>query len=657
MNDYLVNVLRLLSIEMVEEANSGHPGMPMGCASMMYILWFKIMNHNPCNPNWFNRDRFILSNGHGCALLYSCLHLSGYKITLDDLKKFRQIGSITPGHPEKNLTPGVELTTGPLGQGFANGVGMSIVSKKLENQYNTKDNKIIDHNIYVMCGDGCLMEGITNEAASIAGHLKLNNLIVLYDDNKITIDGSTDLTFTEDVTLRFQALGWDVFEIKDGNTDLKNIENTIIKAKKSDKPSLIRVKTDIGYLSNKQGNCKSHGAPLGEEEVQRLRKLFGFEDYKSFEFPKKLLDEFKKTINKGNKLETEWENKLMEYKLNEFEKYNKLIKIFDNKIYEDIQFPKFDINDKKIATRDISGKCMQKMSAVLDNLVIGSADLSPSNRTLFSNNIISKDNYNGIYIHYGVREHAMAAIANGISTYGYLPIIATFLGFINYFLASIRLSALSKHKVIYILTHDSVALGEDGPTHQPIESLTILRSIPDLLTFRPADGNETNIAYNLSLQNDGPSCICLARQTTSQLPNKDKFEDIKKGGYILYQNCEDTQIKLIIISTGSEVSSVLSSIIKYNLQNIRLVSLPCLELFEKQDIKYKQQILPKNIKKISFEAGSTLGWHKYADFCFGIDEFGKSGKGSDVLKYFSLDEEGIYKIIKNHIEIDDEDKI
>lgn len=648
--DYeLINILRLLSVEMIEKANSGHPGMPMGCSPMMYILWFKIMNHNPLNPQWFNRDRFVLSNGHGCALLYACLHLSGYKVSLDDIKKFRQLDSITPGHPEKNITPGVEITTGPLGQGFANGVGMSIVSKKLESQYNTKNNNIIDHNIYVMCGDGCLMEGITNEAASIAGHLKLNNLIVLYDDNKITIDGSTDLTFTEDVTLRFEALGWDVFEVTDGNTDLQNIENTIIKAKKSNKPSLIRVKTMIGYLSNKQDSCKSHGAPLGEEEVQRLRKLFGFEDYKSFEFPKNLLDKFSILKNKGENLEKEWQNKLMKYKSNEPEKYNKLIELFNTKIYKNMDFPKFDVNDKKIATRDISGMCIQKLNEKLEHLIIGSADLSPSNKTLFSDNIINKYNYNGNYLHYGIREHAMAGIANGISTYSYLPIVSTFLGFINYFLAAIRLSALSKHKVIYILTHDSVALGEDGPTHQPIESLTILRSIPGLITFRPADGNETSLAYNLALNNEGPTCICLARQSSNQLPNKDKSEYMKKGGYILYQNCEDTEIKLIIIATGSEVSSVLSSIIKYNIKHIRLVSIPCLELFEKQDTKYKETILPKKIKKISFEAGSTIGWYKYADYCYGIDEFGKSGKGDDILKYFGLDEDNMHKTIMNNI--------
>ena len=646
LNIDVVNMLRLLSSEMIENAGSGHPGMPLGCSPMMYILWFKIMNHNPKNPFWINRDRFVLSNGHGCALLYATLYLSGFTITLNDLKNLRKIGSITPGHPEKGLTPGVEVTTGPLGQGFANGVGMAIASKNLKSTFNTKDIKLIDNYVYVMCGDGCLMEGITNEAASLAGTLKLDNLIVLYDDNNITIDGSTELTFTEDVSLRFKSLNWDVFTIEDGDNDLDCIYKTLLNAKLSKKPVLIRVKTTIGYSTINQGKCKIHGSPVGENEIKRLRKEFGFDKYEMFEFPNKLIDYCKNMVKRGEKNEAFWNEKLNEYKNLYPEKYSEFLKFSNNDKINCNFLPSYTLGDKEMSTRDISGECMEKIVNNLSNLMVGSADLSSSNRVLFKQDIFNKNNYSGSFIHYGVREHAMSAISNGISTYGIIPISATYLGFINYFLAGIRLSALSKHKVICVLTHDSVALGEDGPTHQPVESLTILRSIPDLLTFRPADGNETAVSYELALNNDGPSCICLARQKTGQMTSKSQINDIKKGGYILYQNCEDDDLRIIVIATGSEVYAALKAIKKnkYNTY-MRLVSIPCVELFEKQDFKYKSYVLPKNIIKISFEAGSTLGWYKYADYCYGINEFGKSGNGEDVLRHFELTSDKIYEKI------------
>ena len=644
----IVNTLRLLSIEMVQNANSGHPGMPLGCAPMIYILLFKLMNHNPKNENWINRDRFILSNGHGCSLLYSSLYLSGYNITKEDLKNFRKVGSITPGHPEKGITPGVEVTTGPLGQGIANGVGMALASKKLSTKFNTSDIKLIDHNIYVMCGDGCLMEGISYEAASLAGHLKLDNLIVLYDDNKITIDGSTDLTFTENIDMRFKSLGWDVFEVKDGNLDLKSIEETIKKAQKSEKPSIIKVKTKIGFLSKKEGSESSHGSPLGEEEVIRLRKLFNFNDFNKFEFPDDILKIKDLMIKKGYEIEKDWKKKLDTYKNKYVDKFNEFNKFYNLSVNNDF-LPKYNFNDKSMATRDLSSKCIKSMIENMNNLIIGSADLSPSNKTLIEKNIIQKDNYIGTYLHYGVREHAMAAIGNGISTYNFIPIVATFLIFINYCLASIRLSALSKHKIIYVLTHDSVALGEDGPTHQPIESLTILRNIPNLLTFRPADGNEVSASYSIALNYNGPSCICLARQSTPQLDNSEKNNEILKGAYNLYQSGNDNELKLIVLSTGSEVSECLKAIKDNNINNIRLVSIPCIELFELQDINYKSYLLPKNVKKISFEAGSTSGWYKYADYCYGIDEFGKSGKGDEVLDLFELTSKKIFLKILNNI--------
>ena len=644
--DNKINILRLLSIEMVQHANSGHPGMPLGCAPMMYVLWFIIMKYNPKNPNWINRDRFILSNGHGCSLLYSTLHLAGFNITLNDLKNFRKINSITPGHPEIGITPGVEITTGPLGQGIANGVGMAIASKKLASRFNKDDLNLISHKIYVMCGDGCLMEGISSEAASLAGHLKLNNLIVLYDDNNISIDGNTDLTFTEDVTLRFKSFGWEVLQVIDGNNDYYSIENSIYQAQKSDKPVLIKVKTKIGYLSNKENSEKSHGSPLGEDEVKRLRQKFNFDNYNHFEFPNELLEEFKNMINIGNQHQNDWKNNLELYKKKYNDDYNEFMK-YQNNTYNTDFLPKFDKDFGKKATRDMSSKCIKVINDNIQNLIVGSADLSPSNKTITTTNIYNSSNYNGSYIHYGVREHAMAAISNGISTYNIVTIASTFLMFINYCLASIRLSALSKHRVIYVFTHDSVALGEDGPTHQPIESLLILRGIPDLLTFRPADGNEVSAAYEISLNHNGPSCICLARQGTNQLDNLDKYELIKKGAYNLYQNGTDEDLKLIVLSTGSETCTVMECIKKYDLKNIRIVSMPCLELYELQNDIYKEKLLPKNICKISFEAGSTLSWYKYANHCFGIDEFGKSGDGDKVLDYFGLSVDKIYNKILN----------
>ena len=635
MQNKIINTLRVISAEMVQEANSGHPGMPLGCAPMMYVLWLKIMNYNPQNPNWINRDRFILSNGHGCALLYSILHLVGFHIDLEDLKKFRQLDSITPGHPEKGVTPGVEVTTGPLGQGIANGVGMAIAEK----YYSALTNNLVKHYVYVMCGDGCLMEGISQEAISLAGHLNLDNLIVLFDDNQITIDGSTDLSNSEDITKKFQAMGWHVLTIEDGNQDIEDIENKIKLAKQLGKPALIRVKTTIGFLSNKSGKAASHGAPLGQEEVNRLRQeLLGSD--KSFDIGIDVLDHCRFMIKRGLELEGDWNQKANN---------NPIIEQLSHPIDLNNFFDTYSTQDKAAATRSLSGKCLEKLSDNFTRFLIGSADLSPSNKTLTNNSIFNKNNYYGNYIHYGIREHAMCGIANGISTYNLIPVVATFLIFINYCLASIRLAALSKHQVIYVLTHDSVALGEDGPTHQPIESLTILRSIPNLLTLRPADGNETNMAYQIASQFQGPSCICLSRQNLIQLPNSEKLEDIKKGAYTLFQEGANQDLKLIVLATGSEVSACYQAIQELDLKNIRLISVLSTELFELQDKEYQENLLLKDVKKISFEAGSTLGWYKYADQCFGIDQFGKSADGDLVMDYFGLSKDKIKEKLMNYM--------
>lgn len=620
----IINTLRALSVDIVNNANSGHPGMPLGCAPMMFILWCKIMNFNPYDPLWMLRDRFVLSNGHGCALLYSILYLLGYNYSIEDLKKFRHLHSKTPGHPEYNKELGIEISTGPLGQGIANGVGMAIASKKLK----------IDNNIFVMCGDGCLMEGVSYEAASLAGHLGLNNLIILYDDNGITIDGKTDITFTENVQGRFLSLNWNVLEVADGDNDIDDIYNKLILAKKSrDKPTIIFVKTTIGYGSLLAGKSSSHGAPLGKEKTKLLKEYLEIDNEKNFFIEKEVEEYFKQ---------------LKEYKLKEYEKSI-------NNYYDNNNF-KFDsilkelenINntDKNYATRDSSSMVLKKISDLLPNIIVGSADLAESNKTLISHDYISKNNFEPKYLNYGIREHSMMAIANGISTYNIVPVVSTFLVFITYCLAPIRMAALSKHKVMYVLTHDSVFLGEDGPTHQPIESLTILRSLPNLLTIRPCDTTEVSGAYQIALEYDGPTALILSRQQIQNTQNS-CMKKMKKGAYIVYESEDNTKIDLIIIATGSEVPLAID--IANKLKNIRVVSMPCCELFDKQDIIYKEEILPKKVKKMSLEAGSKIGWHKYADYVYGIDTFGVSGKIEDIKKEFGFTTSDIIDFIENKI--------
>tara|TARA_A100001015_G_C15014864_1_gene724980 strand:- start:388 stop:2370 length:1983 start_codon:yes stop_codon:yes gene_type:complete len=649
-----INTLRVLCVDMVENAKSGHPGMPLGCSPMLYILFKNFLNFNPDNPLWFNRDRFILSNGHGCSLLYSMLHLCGYKISLDDLKNFRKINSITPGHPEINPELGIEVTTGPLGQGFANGVGMAIASKHLGSIYNKENFEIVNNKVFVMCGDGCLMEGITNEAASLAGHLKLNNLIVLYDDNEITIDGKTNLTFTENTGDKFKALGWHVEFIMDGNKDLEEIKSKLALINCVDKPLLLCVKTSIGYGSDKENSEKSHGAPLGDKSVKDLKKKFLFDEEKSFVIDDKVSEFFKGLTDNKKKVNSSWQELLDKYKL-EFPEYYKEFINNVNKGYNlsDIiaSLKRIEV-DKPLATRQISGMVLKNLSngKLCTSLIGGSADLSSSNITTIDQGICSSD-YSRKYINYGVREHAMAGIANGLSCYNLVPFVGTFLVFISYFLNAIRMSALSKHQVIYVLTHDSIGLGEDGPTHQPIESLTILRSIPNCLVFRPADANEVKGCYVEALKEKySPSCICLSRQSLPQIEGSN-IESVGKGGYIVYEKLsDDNNIDIIIIATGSEVSLMKDVLIELNI-NSRLISMPCVELFERQPNDYKEDLLPKDILKVSVEAGSTMGWFKYSNHCIGIDEFGLSGKGKDVMEHFGFDlnsmKERLMKFVNN----------
>ena len=645
----LINIVKIMSMDMIENAKSGHPGMALGCATSLYIL-FNIMKFNPCEPEWINRDRFILSNGHGSALLYSILYMFGYNISIEDLKNFRKINSKTPGHPEKDISYGIEVTTGPLGQGISNGVGMAIASNILKSRFNTDKYNIIDNNIYVMCGDGCLMEGVACEAISLAGSLCLDNLIILYDDNNITIDGKTENTFNDNTEDKFKSMGWDVFVVNDANTDVKDISVNIENAKLSKKPSLVILKTKIGFDSDKENSEKCHGSPLGENSVNELKIKYNLNPDKKFEFPLKAKNFRDETINMRNEKYEDWCRLLDDYKKDESKLYYRLKKIIEKNIFSE-EFSNysyyFSMNSKKdkISTRKLSGIMLNKLYDN-ENIIMGSADLSSSN-CIPIQNAISKHNYSGNYIHYGVREHAMCGIANGLETFGFLPIVGTFLVFSSYCYPSIRMAALSKHKVIYIFTHDSIGLGEDGPTHQPIETLTTLRALPNLLTFRPADRYEMISTYKLSLKHNGPSCICLSRQ---DLPNLDEYtsDDSLKGGYIVFQKFNDKKIDLILISTGSELSLCIDVAKKYN-GNIKVVSMLSTEVFDSQVEDYKAYILPKDVLKISVESGSTLGWHKYADYCYGIDTFGVSGKGSEVMNYYGFTSEKILEYIKKLI--------
>ena len=627
LNYKVINTLRLLAVDMVDKANSGHPGMPLGCAPTMFVLYCFVMNFNCDEPLWDLRDRFILSNGHGCALLYSMLYLLGYNYSIEDLQNFRQLHSKTPGHPEYNKNLGIEISTGPLGQGIANGVGMAIASKK----------QGIPNTIYVMCGDGCLMEGISYEAASIAGHLQLNNLVLLYDDNGITIDGKTELTFTEDVRKRFEALQWNVLEVLDGNNDIQDIFYKLTLAKNStDKPTIVFIKTTIGYGSVLCGKSAVHGAPLGKKNTELLKEFFSADKEKSFVVDDNVKEYFELLKQKKR------ENYKQLVEANLAKNVNTIENDMD-KVVEEISMIKNE--SKSYATRESSNIVLKKIVELLPNIIVGSADLAESNKTFVTSDFISKDNFDAKYLHYGIREHAMCAIANGISTYDVLPVVSTFLVFITYCLAPIRMAALSKHKVLYVFTHDSVFLGEDGPTHQPVESLTILRSIPNLLTIRPCDVTEVSGAYQIALKNEGPTALLFSRQTLPNIENS-CAEKMKKGAYVIYEPPKDDRnIELIIVATGSEVHLAIE-VAKSLDKKCRVVSMPCCELFDKQDFFYNEEVLPKNVQKMSLEAGSTLGWYKYVDDTYGIDSFGESAKMNDIKEYFGFYVEKIKEFIQ-----------
>ena len=648
-----VNTIRMLAVEAVEKSKSGHPGMPLGAAPMAYTLWAKVMNHNGKNPNWINRDRFVLSAGHGSMLLYSLLHLFDYGLTIDDLKNFRQLDSLTPGHPEYGHTKGVEATTGPLGQGISMAVGMAIAEAHLSKIFNRDKFNVIDHYTYVIAGDGDLMEGVSNEASSLAGTLKLGKLIVLYDSNSISIEGSTDIAFTENVRKRYEALGWETLYVEDGN-DLKAIEKAILQAKKNlNQPTLIEIRTHIGYGTEKQDNASAHGEPLGEHNIELLKKNLNWE-YKSFEVPDEVKNHLKEVcVNLENK-EKEWNEMYKKY----MDVYPELAKELKAWINKDIPVNYLDSDDfwsfeKDLSTREASGVLINRLAEVIPNLIGGSADLSPSTKTYMKNRKdFSSEDYTGSNIHFGVREHAMGAILNGLSLHGGVrPFGATFFIFSDYMKPAMRLSSMMKQPVTYVLTHDSIGVGEDGPTHQPIEQLTVFRAQPNFIIFRPCDARETAAGWYTAIKStETPVGLVLSRQTLPLLSGTGK--DALKGGYILRK--ETKKLKLILLATGSEVNLIYkaSEILEEKGIGTRVVSMPSFELFEMQDDDYKQKVLPSNVRaRIAVEAGSSLSWYKYVGLdgrIVSIDSFGASAPANKLFDKFGL---SVEEIVKNALDL------
>ena len=659
-----ISTIRLLSIDQVSSAQSGHPGAPLGLAPTAHVLW-RHMKFNPKNDNWINKDRFVLSNGHACALLYSLLHLSGYDYSIDDLKQFRHINSKTPGHPEANL-PGVETTTGPLGQGVSNAVGLAIAQANFAATYNKpKDGMILsDSYTYVFVGDGCLQEGVASEACSLAGHLKLGNLIVFYDDNKITIDGETKLSFDENVLKRFQAYGWETLIVENGNEDLNAIADALERAKNNkDQPTLIKVTTIIGFGSLNQGKEIVHGSPLKDDDVKQIKKRFGFDPDKSFVVPQEVYDFYRKNIvDPGIEANKKWDQ-LLEKFLVKYPNEGKEIKRRLNKELPsnwDQNLPKFRPDDSSMATRKLSELVLTKIVDKLPEIIGGSADLTPSNLTKTKGTVDFQPpssgigEYSGRYIRYGVREHAMGAIMNGISAYGanFKPYGGTFLNFVSYGVGALRLAAISNEPVIWVATHDSIGLGEDGPTHQPIETLTHLRAIPNLHVWRPADGNETVAAYKSAIESKNtPTVIALSRQNLPQLEGSCNKKSLR-GAYIIH---DVDNPDIILTSAGSEVHLCIEAAKLLNEGNVpikaRVVSQPDFYSFNQQSKEYQLSIYPDGIPVISVEAGATYIWGRYAHESIGINRFGCSGKGSDVYKYFNLVPEEIAKKVESVLKI------
>lgn len=651
-----INSIRFLAVDAIEKASSGHPGLPMGAAPMAFVLWDKFMRYNPKNPKWFNRDRFVLSAGHGSMLQYALLYLTGYdSVSIEDIKQFRQWGSATPGHPENFVTAGIEVTTGPLGQGIANGVGLALAEAHLAAKFNKPDATLVDHYTYVIVGDGCNMEGISGEACSFAGHQGLGKLIAFYDDNHISIDGSTDVAFTEDVSKRFEAYGWHVLHVEDGNTDLDAIAKAIEEAKSvTDKPTMIKVTTIIGYgAPNKQNTGGIHGSALGEDEIKLTRENLGW-NYEPFEIPDEALNHMRKAVERGAADEQAWNQVLADYKSKYAEEAAEFERFLSGKLpdgWADV-LPTFTPEDKGLATRKYSEGCLNKLAPVVTELIGGSADLTHSNLTeLKGFGDFQKGAYQNRNIHFGVREHGMGAICNGMALHGsgLIPYGATFLIFTDYMRAAIRLSALSEVGAIWVMTHDSIGQGEDGPTHQPIETIASLRAIPELTVIRPADGNEVSGAYKVAIayaKQNKPTLIALSRQGVPNLAGS-SLEKATKGAYVLSCGFAPEELDLILIGTGSEVQLCVGAAEKLiaDGKKVRVVSMPSWELFEAQDQAYKDSVLPKVAqKRLSVEAATSFGWQKYTGSEGGsvsIERFGASAPGSVCLDKFGFNVENV----------------
>lgn len=651
-----VNAIRVLSADAVQKANSGHPGLPLGAAAIGYELWANHMNHNPKNPNWENRDRFVLSGGHGSTLLYSLLHLFGYGLTLDDLKNFRQWGSKTPGHPEYGVTTGVEASTGPLGAGMAMAVGMAMAETHLAAKFNKEGYPVVDHYTYVLGGDGCMMEGINYEAFSLAGTLKLNKLIVLYDSNKISIEGNTDIAFTEDVPARFKAMGFKVLEVKDGN-DISEIGKAIEEAK-ADKegPSFIKINTKIGFGSPKEGTADVHGAPLGADNIIAMKKTLGWPSEEPFFVPDEVYENYKAKAENLAKKEEEWNKLFKEY----CEKFPEMKTLWDEykdetkagKLLDDEDFWSYE--EKADATRNLSGKVLNKLSAKLPTLFGGSADLAPSNKSYVNGaGDYSAENYAGRNVHFGVRELAMTGIGNGLVLHGLKAYVSTFFVFSDYVKPMARLASLMEIPLTFILTHDSIGVGEDGPTHEPIEQLAEFRAMPNFNVFRPADATETIAAwYSAVTSKETPTALVLTRQNLPQLAGSSK--EALKGGYVVADSSKETP-DAIIIASGSEVSLSIEAkeaLAKEGI-DVRVVSMPCMDIFEKQPQEYKEKVLPKSVRaRVAVEALSEFGWGKYVGLdgktvC--LDRFGASAPAGVLFKEFGFTVDNVVKTVKEVI--------
>lgn len=650
LDELTISTIRGLSVDAVSAANSGHPGAPLGLAPAAHVVWQK-MKFNPKDPNWINRDRFVLSNGHACALLYSLLVLYKFELTVDDLKQFRQLGSKTPGHPEATDTAGVEVTTGPLGQGISNAVGIAIAQKQFAATYNKPDITLSDSYVYTFVGDGCLMEGVSSETSSLAGHLQLNNLIAFWDDNRISIDGDTAVSFTENVPDRYRAYGWNVLEVPDANTNIEAIAAAVDEAKKStDKPTLIRLVTTIGYGSLKQGSHDVHGSPLKPDDIKQLKKSWGFKEDVDFFIPEEVSEYLAKHVSENQKVQKEWEAKLAEYKKKYPTEGAEIQRRLDGKLPEGWKeyLPKYTPADKPLATRKLSENVINALHGKIPEFIGGSADLTGSNLTRAEGSVdfqppsTGLGNYDGVYIRYGVREHGMGAIMNGIAAFGanYKNYGGTFLNFVSYAAGALRLSALSHHPVIWVATHDSIGLGEDGPTHQPIETLAHFRAIPNLSVWRPADGNEVSAAYAAAIESTShPSVIALTRQNLPQLEGS-SIENALKGGYTLVKKDNPD---VIIVSSCSEVSISVAASEELAKQGVKanVVSLPDFFTFDQQSDEYRLSVLPDGVPILSVEVMSTFGWSKYSHEQFGLNRFGASGKAADLYKYFEFTPEGI----------------